>query len=146
MKKFGLALLLGGLLALVLAGCSSEEAFSTELDLSELPAFLHDAPHNVRLAYAFAMEHPDELTHYPCYCGCGKMGHEHNLHCYIQDIDKPTGAITFDYHALGCGICVDITLDVMRLRAEGKSRKDIRAYIDARYSAYGPSTNTPLVQ
>ena len=30
----------------------------------------------------------------------------------------------------------------MRLMKEGKDLKDIRAYIDAEYSKYGPSTNT----
>jgi hypothetical protein len=29
---------------------------------------------------------------------------------------------------------------------EGKDRKEIRAYIDAQYSRYGPSTNTPPVR
>ena len=30
----------------------------------------------------------------------------------------------------------------MRLLAEGKDLKEIRTYIDAEYSRYGPSTNT----
>ncbi len=30
----------------------------------------------------------------------------------------------------------------MRLLEEGQNLKDIRAYIDAEYSQYGPSTNT----
>jgi cytochrome c-type biogenesis protein CcmH/NrfF len=49
------------------------------------------------------------------------------------------GTITFDNHALGCSICVDITQDVMRLQREGKSDQEIRAYIDGTYSKYGPS-------
>jgi hypothetical protein len=39
---------------------------------------------------------------------------------------------------------VDITLDVMRLKADGWSSPDIRAYIDNTYSAFGPATDTPL--
>jgi hypothetical protein len=31
----------------------------------------------------------------------------------------------------------------MRLTREGKDRKQIRAYIDAQYSRYGPATPTP---
>lgn len=73
------------------------------------------------------------------------MGHTSNLSCYIQDI-APDGAITFDNHANGCGICVDITQDVMRLKGEGWSSSAVRAYIDAQYSAFGPGTDTPLPQ
>jgi hypothetical protein len=32
----------------------------------------------------------------------------------------------------------------MHRRAEGQSSPEIRAYIDAQYSPFGPSTNTPL--
>jgi len=31
----------------------------------------------------------------------------------------------------------------MHLRAQGKSLKEIRAYIDEKYGEYGPSTPTP---
>jgi hypothetical protein len=34
----------------------------------------------------------------------------------------------------------------MRLMAEGKDKKEIRAYIDAEYSQYGPSTDTEPLQ
>jgi hypothetical protein len=40
---------------------------------------------------------------------------------------------------------VDITRDVMRLLREGQDLKEIRAYIDAEYSQYGPSTDTQPV-
>ena len=32
----------------------------------------------------------------------------------------------------------------MRLLREGKKSPEIRTYIDARYSGFGPSTDTPL--
>jgi hypothetical protein len=73
------------------------------------------------------------------------MGHKSNLQCYVQAVDA-AGNVTFDNHAAGCGICVDITVDVMRLIKEGRSPTDIRATIDATYSAFGPSTDTPLPQ
>ena len=41
---------------------------------------------------------------------------------------------------------MDITRDVMRLLDEGKSMKDIRAYVDKTYSRFGPSTPTPPVR
>jgi hypothetical protein len=34
----------------------------------------------------------------------------------------------------------------MRLMREGKDPKEIRAYIDAEYSQYGPSTDTEPIQ
>ena len=40
---------------------------------------------------------------------------------------------------------MDITRDVMRMLDEGKSLKEIRAYVDRSYSRFGPSTPTPPV-
>jgi hypothetical protein len=66
------------------------------------------------------------------------MGHTSNYACYVQG-SGPEGEITYDTHALGCSICVDITLDVMRLESEGTPLAEIRAYIDSTYAQYGPS-------
>jgi Protein of unknown function with PCYCGC motif len=40
-------------------------------------------------------------------------------------------------------LCLDITRDVMRLTAEGKSPAAIRDAIDAKYLSFGPATPTP---
>jgi len=40
-------------------------------------------------------------------------------------------------------LCLDITRDVMRLRAEGKSPAAIRYAIDAKYLSFVPATPTP---
>ena len=85
-----------------------------------LPQFVHTASVRVQEAYRYSVANPVELENYPCYCGCGNMGHTSNRSCYIKDIDA-AGNVTFDDHAAGCGICVDITQDVMRLRQQGKS-------------------------
>ena len=132
-------------LMLFVSGCASQTFPYTLATESMLPAFLDSAPATVREAYRFAMNNMDEMENYPCYCGCGSMGHTSNLSCYIKDVDT-AGNSTFDEHAAGCGICVDITQDVMRLLREGKSSVEIRTYIDATYSAFGPSTDTPLPQ
>jgi hypothetical protein len=126
-----------------LSGCTGQTDTLSFASDSMLPDFLNDAPPKVREAYRFAVANPHELEKYPCFCGCGKMGHKSNLNCYIRDIDK-AGNVTFDNHAAGCGICVDITQDVMRLMREGRSSKEIRTYVDAQYGAFGPSTDTPL--
>ena len=34
----------------------------------------------------------------------------------------------------------------MRLMSQGKDLKEIRAYVDAEYSQYGPSTDTEPIQ
>jgi len=49
------------------------------------------------------------------------------------------GTITYDTHALGCSICVDITLDTMRLLRQGKTVAEIKTFVDQTYSQYGPS-------
>ncbi len=95
----------------------------------------------MRESYQFAVANPDALKNVPCYCGCGAAGHTSNYSCYVK-ATAASGEITFDQHALGCSICVDITQDVMRMTRDGKSPKDIRAAIDATYSKYGPSNMT----
>ncbi len=135
-------LIMLSLLMLVLSGCASSTNAASQPSMA-MPDFLRDAPATVKEAYQYAMQHPDELEKYPCYCGCRNMGHTSNRSCYIKEI-AANGSITFDSHALGCGLCVDITKDVMRLKAEGQTSSQIRTYIDAQYSSYGPSTNTPL--
>jgi len=112
---------------------------------SILPSFVQKASPQVKEAYRFAIANPEVLKKIPCYCGCGKMGHQNNLQCYLKEL-KPDGSIAFDNHANGCTTCVDITQDVMRLMHQGKDLKSIRAYIDQNYSQYGPSTNIEPVQ
>ena len=127
------------MVVVLLAACGGQN----ESGKAALPAYVKEAPPRVREAYTYAAKNPDELMNYPCYCGCGAMGHTSNLSCYISET-AADGTVTFDNHAVGCGLCVDITQDVMRLRAEGQSPREVRAYIDAQYSAFGPGTDTPL--
>jgi hypothetical protein len=129
-----------GLIALVsLPACSAGD--STELHmmpLDQLPAEVQSAPVTVQEAYQFAAANPDVMQQIPCYCGCGDIGHTSNYACYVSHVDG-NGRVTFDSHALGCSICVDITQDTIRLMKEGKSVADIKAAIDAAYSKFGPS-------
>ncbi|NIT40909.1 MAG: hypothetical protein GTN46_05160, partial [Gammaproteobacteria bacterium] len=53
--------------------------------------------------------------------------------------EDENGELTFDNHALGCSICVDITQDAMRMLDEGNSIAEIREYVDLTYSRFGPS-------
>jgi hypothetical protein len=125
---------------LLVAACGSSGSGTAAISL---PDFVRNAPQSVQASYQFAIEHPELLTHQPCYCGCGVMGHMNNLDCFIGSIEED-GTIIFDRHGAGCGICVDIALDVKRLSELGRSQLEIRRYIDATYSPFGPSTDTPL--
>jgi hypothetical protein len=137
-----LAALLGGMLA----GCggpANTSAKSSEHELhmaplSDMPDEVKSAPVVTQQAYQFAVANPAVAKQVPCYCGCGAMGHTSNYSCYVQRVDDK-GQVTYDPHALGCSICVDITQDTMRLLREGRSPQDIKAYVDKTYSRYGPS-------
>ena len=124
------------------SACSSASKNDLHMmPMDQMPAEVQDAPVTVQTAYQFAAANPDVMKNIPCYCGCGNIGHTSNYSCYVSSVDDK-GKLTFDNHALGCSICVDITQDVMRLMREGKSPQDARAYIDATYSKYG-SSNIP---
>ena len=129
-----------GLAALAgLPACSTrQEADLHMMPMDQMPAEVQSAPVSVQTAYQFAAANPDVMEEIPCYCGCGSIGHTSNYACYVSHVDEK-GEITYDNHALGCSICVDITQDVMRLLREGKSTQEARAYVDATYSKYGPS-------
>ena len=140
-KIFSL-LIIAPILLVLLSGCSSKVS-STQEDLSMasmdgMPPEVKAAPVTVQQAYQFAAANSDVMKQIPCYCGCGAMGHTSNYACYIDDVDA-NGKVTFDTHALGCSICVDITQDTMRLIKQGKAVPDIKLYIDQTYSQYGPS-------
>jgi Protein of unknown function with PCYCGC motif len=130
------------LLSTTISACSTQSR-STENDLhmlsmEQMPAEVQSAPVTVQTAYQFAAANPDIMKNIPCYCGCGNVGHTSNYSCYVSQVDNK-GNLSFDHHALGCSICVDITQDVMRMLKDGKSPQDARAYVDATYSKYGPS-------
>lgn len=97
-----LAVLLSLFVALGASACgaSGEKAQYELAPESALPDFVRDAPPQVKEAYRFATANPDVLKAFPCYCGCGSVGHMSNLDCYIQEIGSD-GAIVFDNHAFG---------------------------------------------
>jgi hypothetical protein len=106
--------------------------------MSGMPDDMKSAPTTVKESYQFSVANSELMKQIPCYCGCGDMGHTSNYACYVQNVDNK-GVITYDTHALGCSICVDITQDVMRSLSQGKTTAEIRQYIDQTYAKYGPS-------
>ena len=127
--------------SLLLSACSAQSHVLPMADMAMMPMEVKAAPVVVQQAYQFAVANPQVLQQLPCYCGCGKAGHNSNYACYISGTDATKG-LQFDSHALGCSICVDITQDAMRLTREGRDIKSIRAYVDQTYSRYGPSNMT----
>lgn len=116
------------------SGAKSEVAMAP---LADMPPEVQSAPVSVSEAYRFAVANPEVMENLPCYCGCGSIGHSSNYACYVQSDEA--GEVVFDTHALGCGICVDITRDAMRMIGKGMPLADIRAAIDQDYSQFGPS-------
>ncbi len=138
-RKLLFSLLIGPIGLTALSACSAQPKVDLHMmSMDQMPAEVQSAPVTVQQAYQFAAANPDVMKNIPCYCGCGNIGHTSNYSCYISNVDNK-GKLTFDNHALGCSICVDITQDVMRLLREGKSPQEARTYIDATYSKYGPS-------
>jgi hypothetical protein len=138
-----LALMLLAFPALTACGSSSNGQALEMAPLSEMPDAVQQAPLTVQEAYQFAVANPEALKNVGCYCGCGPAGHTSNYSCYVRE-EASAGEIVFDkivydQHALGCSICVDITQDVMKMTAAGKTPAEIRQSIDQTYSQYGPS-------
>ncbi len=117
---------------LLTTACASTPALKMA-PMTEMPTKMQNAPTQVREAYQFAIANPDALKNVPCYCGCGGIGHTSNYSCYYNEAKK-----SFDEHALGCSLCIDITQDVMKLTRDGKSPPEIRAAIVSTYSQFGP--------
>lgn len=145
MKRLLPLLLILTLLAPLAAGCSNNQATGdgghaySLAPLAQMPPEVQQAPSTVRQAYQFAAHNEDVLQALPCYCGCGAMGHVSNYNCYVAERDE-NAQFTYDNHALGCQICVDITQDAMRMLDEGQSVDEIYRYVDATYSQFGPPT------
>ena len=124
----------------LLPACSSANRSTDQhmMPLAQMPAEVQAAPSVVQQAYQFAAANPDVMKGIPCYCGCGNIGHTSNYSCYVRGSDA-NGRLSFDNHALGCSLCVNITQDTMRLLKEGKTVPEIKAYVDATYAKYGTS-------
>jgi hypothetical protein len=123
-----------------LPACSSqaEEVHLDMAPMADMPDHVQLAPVTVQQAYQFNVANPEVMKNIPCYCGCGNLGHTSNYSCYVSGVDAQ-GTVSFDNHALGCSICVDITQDVMRLMRQGKNPGEARFYVDTKYSKFGPS-------
>ena len=127
---------IAAMVAIVAVVPSSEETSARDhasLDLSSASA-------EVRQAYQLALARRDLFAHLPCYCGCVLLDEPHRslADCFV----RADGS--FDTHASGCRICVDIALDAEAASQRGLDHAAIRALIDEKYAKSGPGTSTPL--
>lgn len=66
------------------------------LPRGQLPVFAGSG--EIHDLYRYAVEHGDELQYMPCFCGCGRFGHQSNRDCYIKAFNAD-GSLTFTSHA-----------------------------------------------
>jgi hypothetical protein len=144
-------------IAFVVSACGSNkeqahQGHSMNGDLQEkttsasvLPTFLKSQPEQIRLVYEAAGKATDILKWIPCYCGCGESaGHTSNQNCFVKQVNGD-GSVVWDDHGTRCGVCLQIAAESIKMKQEGKSLKEIRAFIDKTYEkGYAKPTDTPM--
>ncbi|HJF33704.1 MAG TPA: PCYCGC domain-containing protein [Sporosarcina psychrophila] len=110
-----------------------------------LPSFLDDKSEDMRLVYQLAGTATDVIDWMPCYCGCGESaGHGSNLNCFIDEV-REDGSVVWDDHGTRCQVCLDIAVQSVMMKQEGKTLKEIREFIDETYKeGYALPTDTPM--
>jgi len=144
-KRLWFVLIMGVLISSLVTACgASTNQPAAGLQMapeSQLPTQIRNAPASVKEAYRFAVANPKLMKEIPCFCGCVADGHKSNYACYVNEDGSPAGILQYDDHALGCGICVDITLDVMKMTQEDRTLEQMQTVINQRYGSFGPSTD-----
>ena len=129
-------------LVLFAVGFSVFSLFSLKLSGTQDFPLAAQENEQVKTAYLFAQEQQTLLERLPCFCGCVNMGHRHNRDCYIDDDGN------WVEHGSLCGGCVGVTLDAKKLFLEGKSVKEIRAFVDEKYGSAemaDPTLTPPVI-
>lgn len=110
-----------------------------------LPSFLKGQSEQIRIVYEAAGKSTDVLKWIPCYCGCGESaGHTSNMNCFVKEVNKD-GSFVWDDHGTRCAVCLQIAVESIKLKQEGKSLKEIRSYIDKAYEkGFAKPTDTPM--
>ena len=55
----------------------------------------------VEAVFRFAAEHPEVLSHIPCFCGCENRGHKHNDDCFVAARDDRGRVTAWEPHGIG---------------------------------------------
>lgn len=132
-KKIMLIVVVGILSAGILVGfggnndVAEDDGSTSSLDL---PGYAYSSPITLK-AYEYTTLNPQIIDQVPCYCGCGGIGHESLLNCYITDDGE------YSNHASQCDICVGEVIKIKKMSEDGLSIDEIRANIDSDYRKYG---------
>lgn len=110
-----------------------------------LPTFLSSQREEIQMVYQIAGKSADIIKWIPCYCGCGESsGHTSNMNCFIKEVNSD-GSVVWNDHGTRCGVCLQIAVEAVKMKQEGKSLKEIRTIIDNTYKkGYAKPTDTPL--
>lgn len=110
-----------------------------------LPSFLDGQNEDIRMVYLVAGQAADLLQWIPCYCGCGESaGHTSNLNCFIRKVNAD-GSVVWDDHGTRCLTCLEIAVQSVEMKMDGKSNLEIRSFIDETYKdGYAAPTKTPM--
>ena len=55
----------------------------------------------VEAVFRFAAEHPEVLSHIPCFCGCENRGHKDNDDCFVAARGKSGRVTAWEPHGIG---------------------------------------------
>ncbi len=105
------------------------------------PSFVYYLPEGER-GYRLATEQPRLFSQLACYCGCGAFAdepHRNLLDCFMEDDGS------FEPHASGCSLCLDIAFDGVEWQAQGKSPAEVQLLVDEEYATYGPRTRQEVI-
>ncbi|MBI3190157.1 hypothetical protein HYZ41_00480 [archaeon] len=121
------------LLIAIVAVIASVVVLSFNTEKGSLPRYASVHP-LIRDAYTFAYGNQDKLDGVNCYCGCMQRPHNGRIHrrglldCFMNmDGD-------FDRHASECDMCINDALEAKKLGEEGKTKNEIKMYIDSKYT------------
>lgn len=89
----------------------------------------------MRATYEFAARHPEVMHFIPCFCGCERGGHTSNHDCFVAGRTADGKVTSWDTHAIGCEICVDVAHTAWQMHNSGASVSAIRDAIEKRYAA-----------
>lgn len=64
------------------------------------PPIFYQASPEAQEAYRYAVAHPEILQYFPCYCGCGELGHRSVLDCSIEEF-RPDGSVVLSRMTFG---------------------------------------------
>jgi hypothetical protein len=142
--KTMIRMLLVSAMVIVVTACSQQESsvHYEGVEGKQFPDFVESSPvEHVKEAYVYAADHPEPLEYMPCYCGCGPLGHDSVKSCFLQPDSGEE--VVYDPHGAGCEICVQVVIETMKGKQEGRSLQEIRQTIDEKYGDRFIPTDTP---